>query len=110
MASFENDVRLQLVRERLYAKVTRGVRVTDEAARAYYDAHEDDYRTPAGLTEFPAVRQQIRQQLLQLEKDEKMSLWWDAVSRELSHQTTYQRGYTPTGELGKTPTTTTTTP
>ena len=61
LASLEADIRAQLVRERLYAKITRGVRVTDEEVRDYYHAHMDAYRTPASrLVRQIRVRDQAR--------------------------------------------------
>ena len=193
LASLEADIRAQLVRERLYDKVTRGVRVTDQEVRDYYDAHEDAYRTPAsrlvseirvrdqaraeqlynqlrggadfaslakrystdrqsaaaggtltiykngsapaleavafGLDEnelskpvhaaagwyvvralsktsparlapLDSVEKQIHDQLLQGKKNEKMTEWVDAVTRQLGRQTNYQTGFVPPGVHG----------
>src|SRR4051794_4899451 len=102
LASVEADIRAQLVREQLYAKLTRGIRVTDEEVRDYYNAHRDAYRTsPGKVSSLAAVEQQIHDQLLAAKKNEKMTDWIDAVTRELSRQTDYQAGFLPPGQRGR---------
>ena len=41
------ELRAQILSERLYAKVTGGVKVTDQAVAAYYELHKSSYGTPA---------------------------------------------------------------
>lgn len=41
-------VRFQQQQEELFDQVTRGVRFTRKDARAYYDEHPDEFKTPAG--------------------------------------------------------------
>jgi parvulin-like peptidyl-prolyl isomerase len=43
----KKDVEAQLVSERLFNKVTAGVRVSEKDVAAYYKAHRDQYGTPA---------------------------------------------------------------
>jgi hypothetical protein len=94
----KGELRAQLVQERLYARVTRDVKVTAAEVRGYYDSHKDQFRASGTLSPFAAVEQQIRQQLLQEKKNEKMGEWVGAVTRELRLQTTYQQGFMPAGQ------------
>jgi parvulin-like peptidyl-prolyl isomerase len=40
-------IKLQLIRERVFAKVTKDVKVSDNDIKAYYDKHKSQYETPA---------------------------------------------------------------
>jgi parvulin-like peptidyl-prolyl isomerase len=42
-----SGVKLQLLRERVFKKVTKDVKVSDEAIKAYYDKNKAQYQTPA---------------------------------------------------------------
>src|SRR5215211_5298398 len=44
--SLKRDIRAKLVQEKLYAKVTGDVTVTDKEVRDYYDQHKDQYGQP----------------------------------------------------------------
>ena len=44
--SLKRDIRAKLVQEKLYAKVTGDVKVTDKEIREYYDQHKDLYGQP----------------------------------------------------------------
>jgi len=44
--SLKRDIRAKLIQEKLYAKVTGDVSVTDKDLRAYYDQHKDLYGQP----------------------------------------------------------------
>jgi parvulin-like peptidyl-prolyl isomerase len=44
--SLERDIRAKLIQEKLYAKVTGDVTVTDKEVRDYYDQHKDLYGQP----------------------------------------------------------------
>ena len=44
--SLKRDIRAKLVQEKLYAKVTGDVKVTDKEIREYYDQHKDLYGKP----------------------------------------------------------------
>lgn len=51
--------------------------------------------TPAEVTPFDKVNEQIKQQLLQTKKNDKMTKWVEDVKKELGEQTTYQVGFAP---------------
>jgi hypothetical protein len=104
LASVEADIRAQIVQERLYVKVTRGVTVTDGAVRAYYEDHPKLYGT-SPATSFARVEQAIRQQLVAAKKSETMAAWVEAAKRELGRQTSYQIGFLPPAERTRTRTT-----
>jgi parvulin-like peptidyl-prolyl isomerase len=42
-----SGIKLQLVREKVFAKVTSDVKVSDDDVKAYYDKHKSAYETPA---------------------------------------------------------------
>jgi peptidyl-prolyl cis-trans isomerase C len=42
-----NGIRLQLIREKVFKKVTEDVKVSDDDIKAYYDKHKKQYETPA---------------------------------------------------------------
>jgi peptidyl-prolyl cis-trans isomerase C len=46
LESLKRDIRAKLVQEKLYAKVTGDVTVTDKQIRDYYEQHEDTYGQP----------------------------------------------------------------
>jgi parvulin-like peptidyl-prolyl isomerase len=45
-AQVREDIRAQLVQEKIFKKVTGNVKVTDGDAKKYYDAHQSQYGTP----------------------------------------------------------------
>jgi parvulin-like peptidyl-prolyl isomerase len=51
--------------------------------------------SPAKVTPFDKVEDQIKQQLLQTKKNDKMTKWVEDVKKELGDQTTYQVGFAP---------------
>jgi len=44
--ALKRDIRAKLIQEKLYAKVTGDVTVTEKDVRAYYDQHKDQYGQP----------------------------------------------------------------
>jgi parvulin-like peptidyl-prolyl isomerase len=50
---------------------------------------------PAKVQPFAEVEEQIKQQLLQTKKNDKMTKWVEDVKKELGEQTTYQVGFAP---------------
>ena len=54
--------------------------------------------SPAESLSLAQVESQIRQQVLDQQKSEKMSAWLEAVNRELRSSTSYQKGYLPPGQ------------
>lgn len=46
-ASFRHDIRQQILEEKLYAKITKNVKVSDAQVKAYYQAHLSSYVQPA---------------------------------------------------------------
>jgi parvulin-like peptidyl-prolyl isomerase len=50
---------------------------------------------PAKVQPFAEVKEQIKQQLLQTKKNDKMTKWVEDVKKELGEQTTYQVGFAP---------------
>jgi parvulin-like peptidyl-prolyl isomerase len=50
---------------------------------------------PAKVQPFAEVEEQIKQQLLQTNKNDKMTKWVEDVKKELGEQTTYQVGFAP---------------
>jgi hypothetical protein len=83
--------RAQLVQERLFAKVTRGVSVQPTAAHAYYRAHRALY----GKQTFASVAASIRAQLLAERRNAAMQRWFAAMHRRLDSTITYAKGYAP---------------
>ncbi|MEX0674865.1 MAG: peptidylprolyl isomerase [Gaiellaceae bacterium] len=51
--------------------------------------------TAAKVQPFAQVQEQIKQQLLQTKKNDKMTKWVEDVKKELGDQTTYQVGFAP---------------
>ena len=49
-AQLKQDLHAQLLSEKIYNKVTANVKVSDAAVKAYYNAHQSDYGTPASRT------------------------------------------------------------
>ncbi len=45
-AQVKDDIKAQLVQEKIFKKVTSDVKVTDAAIRKYYDEHKSQYGTP----------------------------------------------------------------
>jgi hypothetical protein len=81
----------QLVQERLFGKVTRGVSASTADARAYFGAHRSAY----GTASFSSVGDSVRSQLLAVRKDEAMHRWLDAMHRRLDPTISYAKGYAP---------------
>jgi parvulin-like peptidyl-prolyl isomerase len=50
LESLKRDIRAKLIQEKLYAKVTGDVKVTEKEARDYYDQHQDLYGQPESRT------------------------------------------------------------
>jgi hypothetical protein len=101
LAAVEGDIRAQIVQERLYAKVTRTVSVSDREVRDYYEDHPELYGT-SPASSFERVKRAIRQQLVAAKKGEKMTDWVEATKRELGRQTSYQIGFLPPAERMRT--------
>jgi parvulin-like peptidyl-prolyl isomerase len=53
---------------------------------------------PAKVTPFADVQEQIKAQLLETKKSDKMTKWVDDVKKELGEETTYQVGFAPPPE------------
>jgi len=197
LESLKRDIRAKLIQEKLYAKITGSVTVTDKEIRDYYDQHEDQYGQPesrdvrhilvddksranslyaqiksggnfaqlakkyskdpgsaaqggkltvskgqtvpefdklafelktgelaepvhtqygwhiiealsdvkpAKLTSFEKVKDQIKAQLLETKKSDKMTKWVDGVKKELGDETTYQVGFAPPADTTSTAT------
>jgi foldase protein PrsA len=68
-AQLKQDLHGQILSEKIYNKVTANVKVSDAAVKAYYDAHQSDYGTPASrsvrhiLVSSKAKAQDLEQQL-----------------------------------------------
>ena len=45
-ATFRKDIKQQLVEEKLYAKITKDVKITDAQVRQYYNTHLSQYEQP----------------------------------------------------------------
>src|SRR5215211_6304582 len=193
LESLKRDVRAKLIQEKLYAKITGAVTVTDKEIRDYYDQHEDQYGQPESRTvrhilvedksraddlyaqlkdggnfaqlakkyskdpgsaaqggkltvskgqtvpEFDKLAfelktdelaepvhtqygwhiiqavsdlkpakltpfEQIKAQLLETKKSDKMTKWVDSVKKELGDETTYQVGFAPPADTTSTAT------
>jgi parvulin-like peptidyl-prolyl isomerase len=50
LESLKRDIRAKLIQEKLYAKVTGEVKVTEKEVRDYYDQHQDLYGQPESRT------------------------------------------------------------
>jgi hypothetical protein len=86
-----STARAQLVQERLFPKVTRGVSASTADARAYYRSHRAAY----GTASFASLADSVRAQLLAVRKDEAMHRWLDAMHRRLDPTISYAKGYAP---------------
>jgi hypothetical protein len=81
-------IRAQLVRERVFPRVTLRVTVPDTAVSAYFRSH----RTLYGSSTFAAVRTAIRGQLLAQRRNAAMQRWLAAAHRLPA---TYAKGFGP---------------
>ena len=86
-----STARAQIVQERLFPKVTRGVSASAADARAYYRSHRSAY----GTASFASVAESVRSQLLAVRKDEAMHRWLTAMHRRLDPTISYAKGYGP---------------
>jgi SurA-like N-terminal domain len=73
------QVRAQLLYEKLFARVTGGVAVSAAEVRAHYDQNRALY----GSRTFAEVRAGIRDQLLGARRNAAMKLWLERVTRQL---------------------------
>jgi SurA-like N-terminal domain len=73
------QVRAQLLYEKLFARVTGGVAVSAAEVRAHYDRNRALY----GSRTFAEVRAGIRDQLLGARRNAAMKLWLERVTRQL---------------------------
>jgi hypothetical protein len=77
--SFQVDTaRSALLYEKLYERVTGGVKVSPVEVRAYYVRHRSLYSQP-----FPEIRDLLRSQLLSARKNAVMKRWLEQVTRKL---------------------------
>jgi hypothetical protein len=74
-----SQARAQLLYERLFARVTGGINVTDADVRRYYEQHRALY----GSEVFGRVREGIRSQLLGERRNAAMRQWLAQVTRDL---------------------------
>ncbi len=74
-----SQARAQLLYEKLFARVTGGIKVTDAEARRYYEQHRALY----GSQTFGQVREGIRSQLLGERRNAAMKRWLAQVTRDL---------------------------
>jgi foldase protein PrsA len=63
--------------------------------------------TPAKTTPFSQVKESIRQQLLQQQRNDAMTKWVDQVKKDFDGKVKYQAGYTPPATTSTAATTTT---
>jgi hypothetical protein len=83
--------RAQIVQERLFAKVTRGVSASAADARAYYRSHRAAY----GSASFASVATSVRTQVLAQRRNAAMQRWLSAMHRRLDPTIGYAKGYAP---------------
>jgi hypothetical protein len=74
-----SQARAQLLYEKLFARVTGGIKVTDAEARRYYEQHRALY----GSQTFGQVREGIRSQLVGGRRNAAMKRWLAQVARDL---------------------------
>jgi parvulin-like peptidyl-prolyl isomerase len=75
-AELFDRIRLQTVASLLYRKVTKGVPVSLDRARAYYDAHPDKYPGVDGNgAPFLAVKDQIKRDVAKKLRDRAYAAW-----------------------------------
>jgi parvulin-like peptidyl-prolyl isomerase len=65
---------------------------------------------PAKTTPLSSVKEQIKQQLLQTKRTDKMTAWLDGVKKSFAKNISYQTGYQPASTATATTATTTTAP
>ena len=66
-----NDIRAQLVSEKIFAKVTREVKVTDAQIADYYAKNKAQYSQPPGFPLLPLRHKSLRQTLLIVQQSQR---------------------------------------
>lgn len=75
-ASFRADIRQQLLEEKLYAKITKNVKVPDSQVKAYYQAHISSYVQPASRdVQYMLIKKQGLAQTLYAALKANPKLW-----------------------------------
>ena len=75
-ATFRKDIKQQLVEEKLYAKLTKGVKVSDADVASYYKAHLASYQQPASRdVQYMLIKKKALADSLYKELKAKPSLW-----------------------------------
>jgi hypothetical protein len=91
LPAFRDDVRAEIVSERLVAQVTGEIKVTDAEARAYYEQNKAQYR----VTSYGGVAAQIKSQLRQAKRDDAIAEWASDIRDKYEEQVAYAAGYEP---------------
>lgn len=91
LPAFRDDVRAEIVSERLVAQVTGEIKVTDTEARAYYEENKRQYRA----TSYGDVAAQIKSQLRQAKRDDNVAEWASDLRDDYEGKVVYAAGYEP---------------
>lgn len=83
------SARQQLLTEGVAGKLTRGISVSQAAARAYYRSNRATY----GTASFSSVAASIRAQLLAERKQAAFARWEERMRRQLDSTVTYAKGW-----------------
>lgn len=90
-SEFRDDVRAEIVSERLVARVTGPVKITEAEARAYYEQNKAQY----GARSYRGVAAQIKSQLRQAKRDDAIAEWASDVRDKYEEKVAYAAGYEP---------------
>lgn len=86
--------RAQLLREALYERVTRGVRIPRSKVLAYYRQHRSTY--PGGGREpAPQAERVIRRGLTTIEREKLFAQWVAGAQRAYAPKVRYEQGWAP---------------
>lgn len=88
-AQVRSDIEALLLRDALFARVTKTIRVTERDVRTYYAHHREGYRS------FASARSSIRSVLLRQERETAYARWWSGMLRDFACRIAYAPGYGP---------------
>ncbi len=91
LPAFRDDVRAEIVSERLVAQVSGEVEVADAEVRAYYEQNKAQYKA----TSYKEVAAQIKNQLRQAKRDAAIAEWASDIRDKYEPKVAYAAGFEP---------------
>lgn len=91
LPAFRDDVRAEIVSERLVAEVAGEIKVTDAEARAYYEQNKAQYR----VTSYGGVAAQIKSQLREAKREDVVADWAEDIRDKYEGKIEYAAGFEP---------------